>query len=72
MTRDDLLQKLYNINALPIRENEEEIVYQTLLANGDMTELIIFDDKFEIEYFSLVNPDVYNSSTLAVIKFDKI
>lgn len=72
MTRNKLLQVLSEINIIPIRENNKETIYQIVLNNEDMIELSIFEDSYEIEYFSLVSPDTYNSYTIASIKFDNI
>lgn len=72
MTRNKLLQVLSEINIIPIRENNEETIYQIVLNNEDMIELSIFEDSYEIEYFSLVSPGTYNSYTIASIKFDNI
>lgn len=70
MTKDKLLQIISEINALPVKDNEEETVYQELLINGDMVELTIFEDRFEIEYFALTGNGTYNSYTIVSNKFD--
>lgn len=65
MTKEYLINILESSNWIKTKDYEDEgIVYQKTTIDDDFIEITVYPVRYEIEYFSKVGPNTYNSYLL--------